>query len=110
MNWIKLPILLFCAITILSCANSGGEQDDGQQTWDTEFLPEGTERTSYAPNMPNANNFGEPRIDPPFWWTEMENDTLELLIYDREINDLGVTVRKDGIEILSISRVEKQDG
>jgi len=103
MNWLKsLTIICIGAIVISSCA----QQEESKSEFDTQSLPEGVERATYEVNLPNANNFTESRIDPPFWWTEMANDTLELLIYDREIRQYGARIMKPGIEVLEVMSLE----
>ena len=44
------------------------------------------------------------RIEPPFWWQDMHNQELQLLVYGKNISNLSVLV-SDG-EILSIIKTE----
>ncbi len=41
------------------------------------------------------------RIDPPFWWTGMRQDTLELLITGEHLGGATVGTRSPGIRLLS---------
>jgi glycosidase len=41
------------------------------------------------------------RIDPPFWWTGMRQDTLELLITGGPFREAAVTATSAGIRVLS---------
>lgn len=46
------------------------------------------------------------RIEPPFWWTGFNNKELQILIYDQNIGDYRVKIRKaQGIELLRVKRV-----
>ena len=47
------------------------------------------------------------RIDPPNWWTGMEHDTLELLVYGEDLENVkDVEVKGDAVEVLSWSLAE----
>lgn len=40
------------------------------------------------------------RIDPPYWWTGMQNDTLQLMVSGPGISSARVTVDYPGVELL----------
>ena len=41
------------------------------------------------------------RVDPPFWWIGMQNDTLELLIKGTDLSD-DVTIKSENVILLSV--------
>ena len=41
------------------------------------------------------------RVDPPFWWIGMQNDTLELLIKGTYLSD-DVTIKSENVILLSV--------
>lgn len=53
--------------------------------------------------------WGKPQIDivnPPYWWTGMENDTLQIMVHGEDIRDAHVTVDYPGVELLDVARLE----
>ncbi len=47
-----------------------------------------------------------PRINPPFWWKGMNNKTLQILLYDKDINKFTVSLSNAfGIKLLQVHRV-----
>lgn len=53
-------------------------------------------------NLPSATPVQ--RVDPPFWWTGMSNDTLELTFYDINIQRHSVRLTNENTKILNITR------
>lgn len=50
------------------------------------------------------------RIDPPFWFSSMENPELELLIYGKDISKAGSEIRTDSSAmVIGIFRCEQPD-
>lgn len=49
------------------------------------------------------------RIEPPNWWIGMENQTVQLLIYGKELGDLEPKIKTKGIEIQKVKRVENDN-
>ena len=95
---------LFAAVigfTVASCT-----PDRIEEPIDASFLPDGVERAAHHPLIPDGSNFQEARIDPPFWWTEMECDTLQLLVYDRDISGYQVELNKAGLQVLRTVALE----
>ena len=37
------------------------------------------------------------RIEPPYWWTEMSRNQLELMIYDENISEFIATIVDDKV-------------
>ena len=103
--WLFLGILL---IGIGACADgpSGTTNAEDDVKFDRQYLPDGVERAAHRAYIPDGENFQGARIDPPFWWTEMANDTLQLLIYDKNIGGSDVKIRHPGIEVLSVASLE----
>ena len=48
-------------------------------------------------------------LEPPFWWSEMEVEKLQLLVHGRNISFLQPQIEKEGVEILSVSRTENNN-
>lgn len=46
-------------------------------------------------------------VEPPYWWTGMANDTLQLFIYGNDVKDAQMTVNYPGV---NIARVADLDG
>lgn len=45
-------------------------------------------------------------VDPPYWWTGMENDTLQIMIYGDDIRDCHVNVDYPGVKLLDVARLD----
>ena len=58
--------------------------------------------TTYA--APNIN-----KIDPPFWYTGMQNPELQLMVYGEDIGDAHVTVDYPGVAVSSIVKLESSN-
>ena len=47
------------------------------------------------------------RVDPPFWWTDMERPTLELMVYGEDIGDTRVQMADyPGVSLERVTQVE----
>ena len=46
------------------------------------------------------------RVEPPFWWTDMSNPNLQILIYGNEISLSTIEINHQGIELKKIHQVE----
>lgn len=44
------------------------------------------------------------RIEPPFWWSGMKMDTLQIMVHGEKINQLEPEI--NGIEVLSVDKTE----
>lgn len=51
----------------------------------------------------------EVRIEPPFWWTGMENSTLQFMIYGDDIADCEVSLSNDQVIVGKIHRVQNSN-
>ena len=46
-------------------------------------------------------------IDPPYWWVDMSNDTLQVMIYGKDIRDAEVKLEPyNGVELIDVTRLE----
>jgi glycosidase len=46
------------------------------------------------------------RVEPPFWWSGFNNDTLQLLIYGNEVSKFQVEIKDKSINLLQIHKAE----
>ncbi len=46
------------------------------------------------------------RIDPPYWWTGMANDTLQLMVMGPDIRDAQLSLDYPGVEIADVARLD----
>ena len=58
--------------------------------------------TAYA--APHIN-----KIDPPFWYTGMQNPELQLMVYGEGIGDARVAVDYPGVSVSSIVKLESNN-
>ncbi|TVR88512.1 MAG: alpha-amylase [Saprospirales bacterium] len=64
-------------------------------------LPPGTDRSPhYFP--PLESRFSESRINPPYWWTGMNNPVVELLIYKENVAHFNPSISHPGIKIIEV--------
>lgn len=45
-------------------------------------------------------------VDPPYWWTGMENDTLQIMIHGDDIRDCHINVDYPGVKLLDVARLD----
>ena len=48
-------------------------------------------------------------LEPPFWWTGMESEKLQLMVHGRNISFLQPQIEYEGVEILSVNRMENNN-
>jgi neopullulanase len=46
------------------------------------------------------------RIEPPIWWTNMPGDTLQLMIYGKDISKSKLSIQYPGVTLLGTSALE----
>lgn len=46
------------------------------------------------------------KIDPPYWWAGMEQDTLQVMIQGSDIRDAEVSVDYPGVKLLDVARLD----
>ena len=49
------------------------------------------------------------RIEPPYWWTGMKQDTLQLMVYGPHIAESEVTLKYPGVNIAETVRLDNPD-
>lgn len=96
-------ILLGVLVAIQGCAPEPHGSEDAQP--DTQYLPDGVSIADHQVFRPTGENFQGHRIHPPFWWTEMENDTLQILIYDRNVKGHGISIVNPGVDVIRVDSV-----
>jgi len=99
-----LICLIFGSVVLAlgACNGSGTNGSGDDPVFDTQYLPDGVERVEHRAYVPDGKNFQGTRIHPPFWWTEMTMDTLQLLIYDKDIKGSDVEIQYPGIKIVNV--------
>ncbi len=46
------------------------------------------------------------RIDPPCWWTGMENRELQIMLYGEQISDCNISIDYPGVTLKNVERME----
>jgi len=46
------------------------------------------------------------KIEPPDWWVGMQNDTVQLMVYGKDLKDMQFTFQYEGIKILKVENKE----
>lgn len=96
--------LLFCFFFSVALT---GQSDSIYNDDPTQYLPVGMDVAEYKHLSAKGGIVDEVRVHPPFWWTGMAEQTLEILIYDEKINGFDVRLQApDGIELTKVYRVE----
>jgi hypothetical protein len=47
------------------------------------------------------------RVEPAFWWTEMKNPVVQLLIYGKNISQSTVSLDYPGVVVKEVQKVKK---
>lgn len=45
-------------------------------------------------------------IDPPYWWTGMANDTLQLFVYGNDVKNADLSVDYPGVKVASTAELD----
>lgn len=56
-----------------------------------------------------SQNDNEIRIDPPFWWSQMKDSTLQLMIHSNNINEGTITVASKDMVITKVKGGESKN-
>ncbi|MEZ4906423.1 MAG: glycoside hydrolase family 13 protein [Saprospiraceae bacterium] len=96
-----LIISLFFSFPLISQSDSIYNDDPNQ------YLPIGVEMAQYHyyadTGLANVEQY---RIDPPFWWTDMKDTILSLMIYEKNIGTASVTINApEHIELINTESV-----
>jgi glycosidase len=54
----------------------------------------------------NASAMDITHVDPPFWWTDMKNTELQIMVYGENISDSKVSINYPGVKVKEIVSVE----
>lgn len=46
------------------------------------------------------------KIEPPFWWTEMQVQELQLLVYGKNISETSVEINYQGLELIELIKTD----
>ena len=57
-------------------------------------------------STPKAQNFSVDKIEPPFWWSGMKWDTLQIMVYGNNLDNAKVESNSDYLKILNVYEVE----
>lgn len=49
------------------------------------------------------------KVEPPFWWTGMKNQNLQLMVYGEDIGNAEVKVNKETVKISKVHTVENKN-
>jgi len=49
------------------------------------------------------------KVEPPYWWVDMNHDQLELLIYGKDISQFTASVDDKNIQILGVKKTENSN-
>ena len=49
------------------------------------------------------------RIEPPYWWTEMSHNQLELMIYGENISEFIPTIANDKVKLMGVKRTKNKN-
>jgi glycosidase len=90
-----LPILLIILVGRV-CSRA---QDNEQR------IPDGVKKSTYYKRTTEPKFVDVPRVDPPNWFVDMNNQNLELLIHDNNISNFKPTINYKGIRILQTQLV-----
>lgn len=69
-------------------------------------LPLGLEESEYHYRYPTGEHFTESRVEPTHWWVDMAHRELEILLYDKDIQQYSVQLEYPGVSLLQVTRLE----
>jgi len=53
-----------------------------------------------------AQNTNIERLEPPFWWSGMQNKTVQILVYANNISEYNVDIKSDKVELLKVNNAD----
>jgi len=95
--------MIFVILTsfFFTCPLYAQEHDIGER------FPEGTEEASYYYRKAEAGPVSQSRVEPPFWWTGMDDPFLQILLYDQNIGQCTeVEADYPGVEVEAVHQVQ----
>jgi neopullulanase len=57
----------------------------------------------------NVNAIEVKKVEPPFWWANMKNANLQLMVYGEDIGDTEVSTKSEELIIKKVNRVENKN-
>ncbi len=98
----KILFVLLFIPAFLSAQTDSIYNDDPKQ-----YLPLGMEVAKYHfYSDTGLLRVEKSRVEPPFWWTGMKNQELQILIYDKDISDYKVMLNNAvGLELINVKKV-----
>ena len=101
--------LLLLAVLSLLCTCARAQTADSPLFDDDpmQHLPVGMEYSKYRIREPQGLEEVEARVEPPNWWTNMQEPRLEVLVYDRNAGEFAdVTTGYPGVSVEYVRRVD----
>lgn len=90
----RIGIILFCIILSTNGYIAHAQKNDPAQR-----IPDGVTIPDYYRRTVKPEEKVEPRIDPPFWWCNMPDKSLTLLIHDKNIGLSDISISNSAIKL-----------
>lgn len=69
-------------------------------------FPVGFHEPEYVRISATGQEVSESRVEPPFWWVDMADPSLQVVIYDQNIKDAKVSIKHKGVKLRGTQKVE----
>ena len=97
MHKYSLCVCLMAHIVLLS----GQASDDPMQRF-----PAGISPPEHRQVEATGGAVDQSRVEPPFWWTDMAESRLQIMLYDREVANFNdVSIDYPGVQLVEVHRV-----
>jgi glycosidase len=96
--------LFFLLLLAQGCATA--QQENIYNDDPLQKIPLGVDESEYFIREPTGAAEVSTRVEPPFWWTGMNNPRLEILIHDKDVADLSAGINYPGVRVVGQSREE----
>ncbi len=60
-------------------------------------------------SIANMHSQSVTRVEPPFWWTGMEKDHLQLMVYGEDIGSTNPSIQSDQIELIAVHKLKSDN-
>ena len=102
-----MKYFIFSLLTIFFFNYSISQYDSIYDDNPNQYLPLGVDIAKYHYYSDTGlTNIDHVRINPPFWWTNMKDTTLQIMIYDKNIGSKELSIQpKKGVNLISIEKV-----
>lgn len=77
-----------------------------QNEGDMPKIPEGVAEADPHFIAADGGPVKQSRVEPPFWWVNMKNPQLQVLVYDQDIGDFEVQIDHPGVQLTKVHRVQ----